>query len=66
MMFNEYEFSRRLDKSMERVRQILATNKFPKYAKDIHHHYDDKFNLAHFLTNMVCLYAPVFNFHSFY
>ena len=52
-LYNETLFRQKISSSIDRVRQILDTNKHLKYASDIHHVYDDKFSLAEFLTNMV-------------
>ncbi len=57
LQFNEDDFRLQVQNSVDRVRQILAANRYPKYAKDIRHHYDDKYNLVHYLTNMVNKYT---------
>eukprot|EP01041_Mallomonas_annulata_P011057 gene11057-23113_t len=49
--FDEYLFRRKLGDSIDRVRQILDTNKHPKYAIDIQHVYEDKYILSEYLTN---------------
>eukprot|EP01127_Copromyxa_protea_P015092 TRINITY_DN4293_c1_g3_i2.p1 TRINITY_DN4293_c1_g3~~TRINITY_DN4293_c1_g3_i2.p1 ORF type:complete len:737 (-),score=132.91 TRINITY_DN4293_c1_g3_i2:2114-4183(-) len=48
---------------MKSVRRILDTTRHPKYAADVDHHYDDKYALVEFLTNITL--AANFNCFTF-
>ncbi len=49
--FNEAQFRARVDAALNRVRTILENNRTPQYPADVPHEYEDKYQLAEFLTN---------------
>jgi len=49
--FQEDQFRRRVDKALKTVATILDTTRTPRYAEEQDHQYDDKYELANFMTN---------------
>lgn len=50
--FREVEFRRVMEKVLEDVRKILHANKKPLLASDVHHKYQDKYQLAEFVVRL--------------
>lgn len=49
--FDENQFKARVNKALERVKQILEVNRTPQYPADVPHNYEDKYFLAQSLTS---------------
>jgi len=50
--YQEQQFQQKLQGALERVRVVLAANKVPSFAADVHHQYLDKYLLAESSTNV--------------
>ncbi|CAJ1392179.1 unnamed protein product [Effrenium voratum] len=47
-----YEIEERLNKAVEKVKQLLGAEKAPQLAGDVHHEYEDKYLLVERATNL--------------
>ena len=52
MSYNEQRFLARVELATTRAKQILENHRAPRLAENVEHSYDDKYQLAEFLTNV--------------
>ena len=50
--FNEAAFKQRVGKALERVKTILDVTRQPQLPASVHHQYEDKYQLAEFVTRL--------------
>lgn len=55
MQYGEASFNNQLHDVTSTIRQVLHDSKFPAYAEDVPHSYDDKYTLAEVLTHTALL-----------